>query len=105
MWAATLTLQQGIDLRYHTKPSPKSKFSSNGPQRYLGWLPILALSATLQLSWESVGGSLQAGLYNGGPASLVYGQMLAILGSIALCLSFAELASMLVCQCCGGLGG
>lgn len=38
--------------------------------------------------------SFSAGLVNGGPASLIYGMLLATAGTMALALSLAEMASM-----------
>ncbi|KAL2867846.1 putative amino acid permease [Aspergillus lucknowensis] len=76
-------------------PSPR-----HGPQgkprleRYLGFLPMLAFAATLQASWEAIGASMIAGLLNGGPVVLIYGLMLAIIGSLSMALSLAELASI-----------
>jgi hypothetical protein len=42
---------------------------------------------------------MYAGLENGGPVALVYGVMLAMVGSLGIALSLAELASMwVICQ-------
>ena len=60
--------------------------------RYLGFLPIIALVSTLQASWESIAGGLLGGLYNGGPVGLVYGFIVAYFGTLALAASFAEMA-------------
>ncbi|OOF94007.1 hypothetical protein ASPCADRAFT_52518 [Aspergillus carbonarius ITEM 5010] len=62
--------------------------------RYLNFFSSLAFSATLLASWESAGGSLQAGLYNGGPAAIVYGIIISGLGNLAIATSLAELASV-----------
>jgi choline transport protein len=61
--------------------------------RRFGFLPILALSATLLSSWEAMAGVFYAGLYNGGPVSLVYGMILSFVGTLALASSIAEMAS------------
>lgn len=45
-------------------------------------------------SWEAFAVSFQFALYNGGPASLVYGTILVMFGATAVALSLAELASM-----------
>lgn len=47
---------------------------------------MLAFAATSQASWEAIGASLYAGLENGGPVAVVYGLMLAIVGSLGLAL-------------------
>ncbi|KJK60991.1 amino acid permease GABA permease [Aspergillus parasiticus SU-1] len=65
-----------------------------GLERYLGFLPMLAFAATLQASWEAIGASMFAGLENGGPVTLLYGLILAIIGSLGMALSLAELASI-----------
>ncbi|KAL4752199.1 hypothetical protein BDW72DRAFT_212078 [Aspergillus terricola var. indicus] len=62
--------------------------------RYLSFLPSLFFSLTLLASWETVGGGLLAGLYNGGPAAIVYGLLVSIVGNLAIALSLAELASV-----------
>ncbi|EAW07593.1 putative amino acid permease [Aspergillus clavatus NRRL 1] len=76
--------------------SPQQDGSRPRPrlERYLGFLPMLAFAATLQASWEAIGASLYAGLENGGPVVLVYGLILAIVGSLGIALSLAELASI-----------
>jgi choline transport protein len=61
--------------------------------RRFGFLSILALSTTLLSSWEAVAGVFYAGLYNGGPVSLVYGMILSFIGTLALASSLAEMAS------------
>jgi len=55
---------------------------------------MLGFCSTVQASWESTAGGFQAGLLNGGPVALVYGMILAILGSSALAASLGEMASM-----------
>lgn len=40
--------------------------------------------------------TFQSGLINGGPAALIYGLLLSWLGSLAVCASLAEMASMQV---------
>ncbi|KAL2852087.1 amino acid transporter [Aspergillus pseudoustus] len=62
--------------------------------RYLNFIASLAFSTTLLASWETVGGSLLAGLYNGGPSAIVYGLIVSIVGNLAIALSLAELASV-----------
>ncbi|KAL6235491.1 hypothetical protein BDW75DRAFT_230224 [Aspergillus navahoensis] len=62
--------------------------------RYLSFLPSLFFSLTLLASWETVGGGLLAGLYNGGPSAIVYGLLVSIVGNLAIAMSLAELASV-----------
>ncbi|CAI7569475.1 unnamed protein product [Penicillium pancosmium] len=63
-------------------------------ERYLNFFSSIAFSATLLATWESAGGSLLAGLYNGGPAVIVYGIILSTIGNMAIACSLAELASI-----------
>ncbi|KAL3469716.1 GABA permease [Aspergillus californicus] len=63
-------------------------------ERYLNFFSTLAFSATLLASWESAGGSLLSGLYNGGPAAVVYGIIVSTVGNVAIACSLAELASV-----------
>ncbi|KAL4924005.1 putative GABA permease [Aspergillus undulatus] len=63
-------------------------------ERYLNFFSSLAFSATLLATWESAGGSIQAGLANGGPAGIVYGIILSTVGNVAIACSLAELASI-----------
>ncbi|KAL4962470.1 putative GABA permease [Aspergillus stella-maris] len=63
-------------------------------ERYLNFFSSLAFSATLLATWESAGGSIQAGLANGGPAAIVYGMIISTLGNLTIALSLAELASL-----------
>lgn len=63
-------------------------------QRYIGFIPTIAFGANLQCSWESVAVSFQAALLNGGPTSLLWGMLIAWVGSLAMSVSLAEMASM-----------
>jgi amino acid transporter len=47
-----------------------------------------------QASWETVSITFQFSLLNGGPASMVYGGILAGFGATAVAMSLAEMASM-----------
>ena len=62
--------------------------------RYIGFIPTIAFGANLQATWESVAVSFQAGLLNGGPTSLVWGTLIAWIGSMTMAASLAEMASM-----------
>ena len=69
--------------------SPKPKLD-----RYISFIPAIAFGANLQASWESVAVSFQAGLLNGGPTALVWGTLIAWVGSLAMAASLAEMASI-----------
>lgn len=54
------------------------------------------MSATTLCTWEATS-ALFAGAYlNGGPASVVYGFIVSVLGTLCIAGSFAEMASMYV---------
>lgn len=50
----------------------------------------------MQSAWETFALTFQFSLFNGGPASMVYGAILAAFGGSAVALSLAEMASMSV---------
>ena len=50
-----------------------------------------------QCAWETISITFQFSLLNGGPASMVYGGILAGFGATAVAMSLAEMASMCVC--------
>ncbi|KAL4925282.1 putative GABA permease [Aspergillus undulatus] len=57
-------------------------------------LTILSMTVILMATWEALSSTIVSGLVSGGPVSLVYGFLLAILGSLATAASLGELASM-----------
>ncbi|OQE29820.1 hypothetical protein PENSTE_c002G06906 [Penicillium steckii] len=63
-------------------------------ERYLNFFSSVAFSACLLATWESAGGSLLSGLYNGGPSAIVYGIILSTVGNLSIACSLAELASL-----------
>jgi choline transport protein len=56
----------------------------------------LNFEVIVQAAWETISITFQFSLLNGGPASMVYGGILAGLGATAVALSLAEMASMWV---------
>ncbi|KAF2185564.1 amino acid transporter [Zopfia rhizophila CBS 207.26] len=72
----------------------RSGSSSNVFERYINLVAIVNFGFTLQAGWETVGLTFQFALFNGGPASLVYGCILAGIGSTAIATSLGEMASM-----------
>ncbi|SLM34649.1 Amino acid/polyamine transporter I [Lasallia pustulata] len=62
--------------------------------RSFGFIPVLALSSTVLSSWESICATFAAGLVNGGSVALVYGFILAAIGTMCLAASLAEMASI-----------
>jgi choline transport protein len=58
--------------------------------------PAVAFGLTVLSTWEGIGITLGAGLLNGGPTALVWGLILASIGSTSIALSLGEMASMSV---------
>ena len=63
-------------------------------QRRFNFISMISFSSTMLVTWEALGSTFQAALENGGPVSLVYGFLLALVGTLALSASLAELESM-----------
>ncbi|CAG8398309.1 unnamed protein product [Penicillium salamii] len=63
-------------------------------QKRFSTLNVLAVCVTLMATWEAMGGVFAGGLTAGGPVALLYGYILALVGTMATCLSLAELASL-----------
>jgi hypothetical protein len=56
--------------------------------------PAVAFGLTVLSTWEGIGITFGAGLLNGGATSLVYGLIMATIGSLSIALSLGEMASM-----------
>ena len=106
--------QKGLTLQYQ-HPSQRDSMLAfalslrtdsalTAAQRYLKTIPVVAFGITLTASWEATANGFQAGLLNGGPASLVWGFLVAGPGTLMIVLSLAEMASMFVLsQACSGM--
>ncbi|KAL5044339.1 hypothetical protein BDW71DRAFT_199029 [Aspergillus fruticulosus] len=57
-------------------------------------LAILSMTVVLMATWEALSSTMASALVSGGPVSLVYGYLLAVIGAFATAASLAELASM-----------
>ncbi|KAF2816758.1 amino acid transporter [Mytilinidion resinicola] len=62
--------------------------------RYITLKPAVAFGLTVLSTWEGIGITFGAGLLNGGPTSLVYGLVMATIGSLSIALSLGEMASI-----------
>ncbi|EON66704.1 hypothetical protein W97_05950 [Coniosporium apollinis CBS 100218] len=62
--------------------------------KYITLKPAIAFGLTVLASWEGIAMTVKSTLINGGPTALVYGLVLAGLGTLALAASLAELASI-----------
>ncbi|OCL09436.1 amino acid transporter [Glonium stellatum] len=63
-------------------------------ERYINLSSVLNFGLIILASWESVAVTFQFSLLNGGPASMVYGSIVAGFGASAIALSLAEMASI-----------
>ncbi|PNS18834.1 Choline transport protein [Sphaceloma murrayae] len=64
-------------------------------RRLFNFGQLLAFALTFMSSWEVVVMNMGATFFNGGPRSLIWGQILVIIGATAQALTLAELASIL----------
>ncbi|KAL3472858.1 putative GABA permease [Aspergillus californicus] len=55
---------------------------------------ILSMTVILMATWEALSSTMVSALISGGPVSLVYGYILALVGSLATAASLGELSSM-----------
>ncbi|OCK80086.1 amino acid transporter [Lepidopterella palustris CBS 459.81] len=62
--------------------------------RFITLKPAVAFGLTVLSTWEGIAITLGAGLLNGGPTSLVWGLVLAAIGSTSIALSLGEMASI-----------
>jgi hypothetical protein len=67
-----------------------------GTQRYINLPSAINFEIIIQSGWETVGLTFQFSLFNGGPASMVYGGIIAAIGATSIAASLAEMASMFV---------
>ncbi|ORY16633.1 amino acid/polyamine transporter I [Clohesyomyces aquaticus] len=63
-------------------------------RRNFGLLPLLGFTTIMLNSWESVFPFFLTGFLNGGGPTLIYGYIFCFLGSLAMCASISEMASM-----------
>ncbi|KAH3636463.1 hypothetical protein KXW67_005352 [Aspergillus fumigatus] len=57
-------------------------------------LTILSMAVVLMATWEALSSTMVSALVSGGPVSLVYGFILALIGALATAASLGEMASM-----------
>jgi hypothetical protein len=65
-------------------------------QREWNFWAVLGFSTVTLATWEATSALFSAAYTNGGPASVVYGFMVSVLGTLMVAASMAEMASMLV---------
>ncbi|KAF2673819.1 amino acid transporter [Microthyrium microscopicum] len=62
--------------------------------RYINLPSVINFELCTQAAWETIAITFQFSLLNGGPASMVYGGIIAGFGASAVAISLAEMASM-----------
>ncbi|KAF2461493.1 amino acid/polyamine transporter I [Lineolata rhizophorae] len=62
--------------------------------RFITLKPAVAFGLTVLSSWEGLALTFGAALLNGGPSTMVYGTIVATIGSLSLSCSLAEMASI-----------
>lgn len=65
-------------------------------QREWNFWSVLGFSTVTLATWEATCALFSAAYTNGGPASVVYGFIVSVLGTLMIAASMAEMASMLV---------
>jgi hypothetical protein len=65
-------------------------------QREWNFWAVLGFSTVTLSTWEATSALFSAAYTNGGPASVVYGFIVSVLGTLMIAASMAEMASMLV---------
>ena len=63
-------------------------------QREWNFWAVLGFSSVTLATWEATSALFSAAYTNGGPASVVYGFIVSVLGTLMIAASMAELASM-----------
>ncbi|PLB47794.1 amino acid transporter [Aspergillus steynii IBT 23096] len=89
-----MTDQKKNDLDNLERNSSVSVGTAAELQKRFSSASIFAVCVTLMATWEAMGGSFSGGLVAGGLVALLYGYVLALVGTVAMCLSLAELASL-----------
>ena len=69
-------------------------------QREWNFWAVLGFSSCTLCTWEATSALFSAAYTNGGPASVVYGYIVAVLGTLVIGASMAEMASMYVISTC-----
>jgi choline transport protein len=65
-------------------------------QREWNFWAVLGFSSVTLCTWEAMSALFSAAYTNGGPASVVYGFIVSVVGTLMIAASMAEMASMLV---------
>ena len=63
-------------------------------KRYLSLKPAVAFGMTVLSSWTGISLTISSAFLNGGPTTLIWGTILAGVGTLAIAASLGELASM-----------
>lgn len=63
-------------------------------KRHFGFWTLLGLTASMMCTWEAIFFANATAMLNGGPPTLIYGFIVAVIGSLATAASLAEMASI-----------
>lgn len=83
-----------FEVRYSTRCHHCSRLLINSQQRFINLPSAINFEVIMQSAWKAVATTFQFSLLNGGPASMLYGGILAAFGASAIAMSLAEMASM-----------
>ncbi|KAG9192505.1 hypothetical protein G6011_11239 [Alternaria panax] len=86
---SALALQRTMSGKHEQTQAPNQNLEQN-----FNILSLISTATSLIATWEALGSTMASGLISGGPVSLVFGYILAVLGTLATALSLSELASM-----------
>lgn len=82
-------------ISHHAISNSEILTRQTGVRRVFNNPQIFLFALTYMSSWESVIGNLTSVLYNGGPQTLAWGTLIAIVGGLAQSASLAEMAAIL----------
>ncbi|KAF1838285.1 putative GABA permease [Decorospora gaudefroyi] len=87
--ASVPTLEHTVSEKEGQERTPNQALEQN-----FNVFSLISTATSLIATWEALGATMASGLIAGGPVSLVYGYILAIVGTLATAMSLSELASM-----------
>ena len=63
-------------------------------KRSFGFISLLGFSCSVLITWEGILATSMSGLENGGPAGVVWGFLIVLIGTLSTFATIGELASM-----------
>ena len=80
--------------RYTSLPVLATFVALTVSQREWNFWAVLGFASCTLCTWEATSALFAAAYTNGGPASVVYGYIVSVLGTLVIGASMAEMASM-----------